>query len=297
MYILEPYDALLEKILKHGVKKQTRTGVNTVTLFGTQSVYDISEYFPLLTRRKLSFRAIMGELVWFLRGQTTIKDLHKWGCKYWDQWGTAISKEGLEFYSYTGYPLGYLGPVYGWQLRFFGANYKNYVKDEWGFNEGIYNKGFDQLMYVIELVKNDKYSRKIVVNLWNAKDLHIMRLEPCLYGFQVLVDHEDRVNLILNQRSGDVPVGVPANLAFYAAFCYLIATEGGLRPGKLIHNIGDAHIYENQIEGVEEYLSRNIVNSPKLDINTFRDIYNIVPEDLELINYTPLPTIKIPVLV
>lgn len=339
MYIMEPYDNALEEILKKGTKKQNRTGIDTIGINGMQRHYDISEYYPLVTGRKVWPQAVLAELLWFLSGSTNNNDLVKLGAKFWTPWVDSGFEE------VHGYEEGDLGPVYGFQLRHQGGEYKQIRKyqreikhleqelkssmsyDSWifednptcdhhcvpasaGVNASLNRKkmeyssckGFDQLAYMQYEVKNNPFSRRMLFSLWNMQDFNKMRLPPCHYTYQILVDGENRLSGILTQRSCDFPVGVVANIQFYSTLTLMFAHMGGFKPHEFVHNTNDSHIYVDQIEAVEEYLSRDKPDSPKININ-FKDILDndgnlqYVMEDFEIADYNPLNKIDIPVAV
>jgi thymidylate synthase len=276
-YILDEYDDLLERVLKKGKKRKNRTGVDTLTIFGTQSRYDISEYFPALTRRKIYPKSIFAELLWFLSGSTNNKDLQTLGSNIWTPW---VSEE---FEKKHGYERGDLGPIYGFQLRSFGGDYK------------LFN-GFDQLSYVLREIAVNPESRRILFSLWNPNDLNKQVLPSCHVLFQIDISVEDKtISGMLTQRSADLPIGVPANIIFYGALLYMLGQQTGYCPSELIHSIGNVHIYENQIESVEEYLSRPKPDSPTLILEKAPSICAYQMKNLLLKDYRPLPPIKIPV--
>jgi len=279
---MQDYDDALRLILNMGVRKTNRTGVDTLAVFGILSKYRIDEFFPVLTGRKVWPKAIFAELLWFLSGSTNNKDLQALGSNIWTSWVDP------EFEKKHGYEDGCLGPVYGFQLRYFGGDYGE------GSNYG--KGGFDQLDRMVNLLKEDPNNRSNLFSLWNPNDLGRMRLPPCHYSFQVFV-HEDKLSGMLTQRSCDFPIGVPANIQFYSALIYMLAQQTGYKPYEFIHNTADSHIYVDQINGVEEYLAREKPNSPKLDLNRANSIYNYKLEHFELKDYNPLPPIKLPVAV
>jgi thymidylate synthase len=296
---MEPYDNLLEDILKNGFLKKNRTRVNTLNLFGTQHRYRIDTYFPLLTGRKVWPKAIFAELLWVLSGSTNVRDLQKLGSHIWDDW------EDREFEEEHLYENGDLGPIYGFQLRHFNGVYPIYNKE---------STGFDQLRYVINTLKSDPDSRRNLFSLWNPLTLDIVRLPACHVMFQIFTD-ENKLYGMLTQRSADVPIGVPANIQFYSTLLYLLAAEANLVPYELIHSIGVAHVYLNQIDAVTEYLSRHKPDSPKLVISPAQPAFEVSRESMSLLNtdginstgylvndfkvvdYNPRPPIKIPVMV
>ncbi|RDJ35331.1 MAG: thymidylate synthase [Crenarchaeota archaeon] len=308
MYVLEAYDNCLKQILKHGVLKKNRTGVDTIAIFGMQSRYRIDTHFPVLTGRKVWPKAIFAELLWFLSGSTCNKDLQELGSNIWTPWVDA------EFEKKHGYAEGCFGPVYGFQLRHFGGFYGNGLGGQpntqdklttiskWPHfgrivRENRYGKdGFDQLAYMVERLKNKPNCRRNLFSLWNPKELSAMRLPPCHYTFQVFT-HENKLSGMLTQRSCDFPVGIPANIQFYSALIYMLAQQCGYEPYEFVHTTADSHIYVDQTEAVEEYLSREKPASPKLELNKAKDIYSYQLSDFKLVNYNPLSKIEIPVAV
>jgi thymidylate synthase len=309
MYVMKDYDSALERILKEGVRKENRTGVDTIALFGIQSRYRIDEYFPFLTGRKLRFESMIGELIWFLSGSTNNEDLKNLGCKFWTPWVDE------EFEKKHGFAPGSFGPVYGFQLRHFGGEYGNGIGGEKNtlnncvtiidvetddaddHHYSMYGTGgFDQLAYMMDRLKNHPDCRRILFSLWNPQQMHQMRLPPCHYTFQCFV-HDGKLSGELTQRSCDFPVGVPFNIAFYSAFIYMLAQQTGLEPYEFVHSTVDSHIYANQIEAVEEYLARSKPDSPKLELNKAEDIDLYKPEDFVLKDYEPQPTMKFEVAV
>jgi len=276
-YIMDAYDDALRYILKHGVKRPDRTGTGTLSVFGYQTRFRINENFPIITRRKVWPRSIFCELLWLLSGSSDNKDLQEMGVNFWTPW---VSEE---FEKKHGFNSGELGPVYGFQMRHFDGDYRTK------------SGGADQLAYLINEIRTNPTSRRMLVSYWNPNQLDAMRLPPCHYTFQVYIDDEGRMSGMLTQRSADYPVGVPANIQFYSAFIYMLAQQTGYTPWEFVHNTGDTHIYLDQIPAVEAYLSQPAPDSPKLVLNKAADIYSYKPEDFELIDYNPGPVIKIPI--
>lgn len=285
-YVLDPYDDALSQILKKGNLKRNRTGVDTYSIFCIQSRYRIDEYFPLITRRSIRPKSLFAELLWFISGSTNNDKLKELGCGFWTPW---VDKEFEARHSFV---PGALGPLYGFQLRHFDGNYNHGIEDNYGYGF----KGFDQLKYVLEQLKTNPDSRRILWNLWNPNQLEQMRLPPCHYGFQFYT-YENKLSGVLTQRSCDFPVGVPFNIAFYSALIYMVAQQTGFEPYEFIHWTADSHIYVNQIPAVEEYLSRSKPGSPTLNLRKAKDIDSYGVEDFDLKEYNPLPHIKIPVAV
>ena len=285
MYILNDYDAGLKNIIENGVRKPNRTGIDTLSLFGLQGRYKIDNNFPLPTKRKYAYKSIFAELLWMISGSTDVNELEKMGSKIWTAW------RDPEFEKKNGYSDGELGPIYGWQFRHFGGFYL--------YRNSNINNGFDQIKFIIEELKSNKFSRRILINLWNPIDMTstMVKLPCCHYSFQLLVDNNDNLTGILSQRSGDWLPGVSANIFFYSAFLYMIAQQTGLKPYELIHNVADAHVYVDQIDAAKEYLDREEVSSPKLILNKAEDIFSYKLEDFKIIDYNPLSKIIVPVAV
>lgn len=298
-YILEEYDCALQDILYRGVRKQNRTGIDTLSIAGMQCRYDISERFPILTKRKIWPKSIFAELLWFLSGSTNNKDLQALGSNIWTPW------VDREFEKKHGYVEGALGPIYGFQLRHFGGRYGNgapvqfeiyessegyQYKTEWPYG----HDGFDQLDLMVQTIRSDPGSRRNLFSLWNPRDLDKQKLPCCHYSFQILVENDKLIG-ILTQRSVDVAIGAASNIFFYSAFIYMLAQQTGYKPKALVHNMGDSHIYINQIEAVETYLSRDPIDCPIFLLNKKPDILAYDLDDCQLRDYNPLPPIKIPV--
>jgi thymidylate synthase len=311
MYVLQAYDDALRTILKNGVHKVNRTGVDTIACFGIQSRYPIDKHFPVLTGRKIRPRSIFGELLWFISGSTNNHDLNALDSKIWDSWVDP------EFEKKHGYAPGAFGPVYGFQLRHFGGYYGNGIGGVAGRPEptgkrlvqpdpmfvpkyeqvNVYGDGgFDQLAAMVERLKTNPDCRRNLFSLWNPAQVSKMKLPPCHYTFQVFV-HENKLSGMLTQRSCDFPIGVPANIQFYSALIYMLAQQCGLQPSEFVHSTVDSHIYVNQIDAIEEYLARPKPDSPTLKLNQAADIFSYQLDDFQLENYAPLDPIKIPVAV
>jgi thymidylate synthase len=278
MYILNDYDSTLEKILNSGIRKENRTGVDTLSLFGTSCRYNISEYFPIPSKRKVAYKSIFAELLWMISGSTNTNDLNKLGSKIWDSW------KDKDFEQRNNYQDGDLGPIYGNSFTNFGGTYKS-------------NDGFNQVEYLINELKNNKYSRRALINLWDPKVMTTdkVKLPTCHYSFQVLVGENNNLTGILTQRSGDWLPGVSANVYFYSAFLYMIAQQTGYVPYELVHNVADAHVYVNQIDAAKEYLSRGDYKSPKLMLNKASSIFDYKMNDFNVVDYFPGEKIKVPV--
>src|SRR4051812_16877860 len=240
---MESYLDLVRRVLNEGEPRPDRTGVGTRSLFGHQMRFDLGAGFPLLTNRKIHLRSIVHELLWFIRGETNIAYLRENGVSIWDEWADAD---------------GNLGPVYGKQWR------------SWAAPNG---QTIDQLRGVIEQIKNNPQSRRLLVNAWNVADIPNMALAPCHVMFQFYVSGSGRLSCQLYQRSADLFLGVPFNIASYAILTHMIAQVTDLKPGEFVHTVGDAHLYENHLDQARELLSRESRPLPKLVLNPrVRDI-------------------------
>ncbi|WP_417491249.1 thymidylate synthase [Maricaulis sp.] len=261
------YLDLLRDILLNGTRQDDRTGVGTRSVFGRQLRCDLSEGFPLLTTKKVHFKSIAIELLWFLRGETNVRWLQERGVKIWDEWADAD---------------GELGPVYGKQWR------------RWAGPDGT---EIDQLANLLEQIRNNPASRRLIVSGWNPVDVPSMALPPChtLYQFNVA---DGKLSCQLYQRSADMFLGVPFNIASYALLTTMVAKVCGLEPGEYIHTFGDAHIYSNHMDQVAEQLSRTPRPLPRLRLNDdANDLFAFEYEDIMLEDYDPHPAIKAPVAV
>lgn len=289
MYLMDGYDTALQEILESGVSRTNqRTKIKTLSVFGMLKRYKLNtEYFPILSRRKVWPKSVFAELLWFLSGSTRNEDLQKLGCNFWTPWVNE------EFERQHGFDAGVFGPVYGFQLRHFGGHYNNGIHD--GFDYGF--GGFDQLVWVVNRIKEDPSCRRILWTLWNPNDVSAMRLPPCHMLFQVLIDDDRRMTGMMYQRSCDFPVGVPANIQFYSALTVMLAQQTDCTPWEFVHVTADSHIYGDQIEAVKEYLATPVVDSPKLKIHQAPDIFSYKLEDFEISDYNPGKTITIPVAV
>lgn len=262
---MKQYLDLLKHIRDNGVVKQDRTGIGTKNIFGYQMRFDLQQGFPLLTTKKVHLKSIIYELLWFISGDTNIKYLKEHGVSIWDEWADTN---------------GDLGPVYGHQWR------------SWPTPDG---KSIDQLANVIDTIKNNPYSRRILVSAWNPGEVDKMALPPCHCLFQFYVA-EGKLSCQLYQRSADTFLGVPFNIASYSLLTMMIAQVCGLQPGEFIHTTGDTHLYLNHIEQVNLQLSREPRALPKMIINPeVTDLFSFKYEDFRLEGYEPWPTIKAPV--
>lgn len=287
---MKQYLELLEFVKNNGTLKENRTGINTISFFGTQTRYDLSKGFPILTTKKVNFKAIVHELLWFISGNTNIKYLVDNGVNIWNEWPYDNYKKTKAFKGETqeefiekirndvefAKQYGELGPVYGKQWRDF--------------------NGVDQLKNVIEEIKSNPNSRRLIVSAWNPNDVKNMLLPPChsLFQFYVL---DNKLYCQLYQRSADLFLGVPFNIASYSLLMIMIANECNLELGEFVHSIGDCHIYENHIDQINTQLSRKPKKLPKLIIKNKKSIFDYKFEDFELEGYNPEPFIKAPVAV
>ena len=259
---MKQYLDLLDHVLKNGTEKSDRTGTGTISVFGYQMRFDLSEGFPLMTTKKLHLKSIIHELLWFIAGDTNIKYLNDNGVKIWNEWADEN---------------GDLGPVYGYQWR------------SWPADGG---RKIDQLLNVIEAIKKSPDSRRHIVSAWNVGELDKMALSPCHVMFQFYVA-AGRLSCQLYQRSADIFLGVPFNIASYALLTHLIARVTGLLPGEFVHTLGDAHIYLNHLEQVKLQLTRKPYKLPVMTINPdVRDILKFRYEDFVLSGYMAHPHIK-----
>ena len=259
---MKQYLDLLKRITTEGVRKEDRTGTGTISVFGHQMRFNLEEGFPLLTTKKLHLKSIIHELLWFLQGDTNVKYLQENGVRIWNEWADEN---------------GDLGHIYGYQWR------------SWP----DYNGGhIDQISEVIDSIKNNPNSRRIIVNAWNVADLGNMNLPPCHMFFQFYVA-DGKLSLQMYQRSADTFLGVPFNIASYALLLMMVAQVTGLKPGEFIHTTGDTHLYLNHLEQVELQLSREPRALPKMKINpNVKSIFDFKYEDFELVDYNPHPHIK-----
>lgn len=277
------YFNLIENILQNGKFKPDRTGTGTISLFGTQMRYNLRDStMPLLTTKKVFWRGIVEELLWFISGSTDSNILKDKGVHIWDANG---SKEFLEKSGLGHREQGDLGPVYGFQWRHFGAKYVN--KDTNYTGEGV-----DQLNEIIERIKRDPYDRRLILTAWNPKDIPIMALPPCHCLVQFYVN-EGELSCQLYQRSADVGLGVPFNIASYSLLTHMIAHLTDLKPGDFVHTLGDAHVYKDHVEPLQEQLKRTPTEFPRINFKRkVESIDDFKFEDIELIGYNPQPPIS-----
>ncbi len=271
---MQQYLDLVQEVLDNGVEKGDRTGTGTLSIFGVQKKYDLRKGFPMVTTKKVRFDAILYELLWFLRGSTNINDDLKQHTPIWNPWADEN---------------GELGPVYGYQWR-------KWERFRWNEKEQKYDKSHvDQIQNAIDLIKNNPDSRRIIVSAWNPGDIDRMALPPCHAFFQFYVA-DGRLDLQLYQRSADIALGVPYNIASYAAMLTMFAQECDLEPGIFTHTLGDAHIYLNHVEGLKEQLKRTPKPLPKLELAK-KPFWDIKVEDFKLIGYEHDAFIKFPIAV
>lgn len=277
------YLDLIRHVFNHGKIKTDRTGVGTKSIFGAQSRYSLRDgTLPLLTTKRVFWKGVAEELLWFIKGSTNAKELAQKGVKIWD--GNS-SREFLDKLGFHDRAEGDLGPVYGFQWRHYGAEYRDMNTDYSG-------QGIDQLKEVIEKLKKNPSDRRIIMCAWNPIDLPRMALPPCHCLVQFYVS-DSELSCMLYQRSGDIGLGIPFNIASYALLTHMIAHVTGLKAAEFIHTIGDAHVYLNHVRPLEEQLSREPRPFPKLKIkNNVDDIEKFSFEDFEIIGYDPYPTIK-----
>ncbi|MCW9023261.1 MAG: thymidylate synthase [Gammaproteobacteria bacterium] len=264
---MKQYLDLMRHVRDSGVRKEDRTGTGTVSVFGYQMRFNLADGFPLVTTKKCHLRSILHELLWFLKGDTNIQYLKDNGVSIWDEWADEN---------------GELGPVYGSQWR------------SWPAADG---RHIDQITQVVDQIKNNPDSRRLIVSAWNVGEIDNMALPPCHAFFQFYVA-EGRLSCQLYQRSADIFLGVPFNIASYALLTMMIAQVTGLKVGDFVHTLGDAHLYSNHMEQVEEQLSRTPYSLPTMNINPdVNSIFDFCFDDFELMNYEFHPHIKAPVAV
>jgi thymidylate synthase len=259
---MKQYHDLMRHVLENGIKKTDRTGTGTISVFGYQMRFNLEDGFPLVTTKKLHLRSIIHELLWFLKGDTNIKYLKDNGVSIWDEWADEN---------------GDLGPIYGYQWR------------SWPTADG---RHIDQISQVIEQLKKNPDSRRMIVSAWNVGEIENMKLPPCHAFFQFYVA-DGKLSCQLYQRSADIFLGVPFNIASYALLTMMVAQVCNLKPGEFIHTLGDAHIYLNHIEQVKLQLSRECRKLPTMKINPdVKNIFDFKFEDFTLEGYDPHPHIK-----
>lgn len=264
---MRQYLNLMRHVKEHGVRKEDRTGTGTISVFGYQMRFDLQAGFPAVTTKKLHFKSIIHELLWFLKGDTNIKYLHDNGVTIWDEWADAN---------------GDLGPIYGYQWR------------SWPAADG---RHVDQISEVVDQIRRNPDSRRMIVSAWNVGEIERMALPPCHTLFQFYVA-EGRLSCQLYQRSADIFLGVPFNIASYALLTMMMAQVTGLEPGDFVHTFGDAHLYLNHMEQAEEQLSRTPYPLPHMELNPdVKSIFDFTYDDFKLVDYQCHPAIKAPVAV
>jgi thymidylate synthase len=264
---MHQYHTLLRHVLENGTRKEDRTGTGTLSVFGYQMRFDLAEGFPAVTTKKLHFRSIIHELLWFLRGESNIAYLRENGVTIWDEWADAS---------------GELGPVYGVQWR------------SWPTADG---GSIDQISQVVDQIRRTPDSRRLIVSAWNVADIEQMKLPPCHTMFQFYVA-DGRLSCQLYQRSADIFLGVPFNIASYALLTAMVAQVTGLMPGEFVHTFGDAHLYSNHLEQAQLQLSREPYALPRLWLNPeVRDLFAFGYDDIRIEGYQSHPAIKAPVAV
>ncbi len=266
---MKQYLDLIKDVLENGEKKEDRTGTGTISVFGCQKKYDLREGFPLLTTKKVLFSAVVRELLWFLKGATNVNDDLAEHTPIWNAWADEN---------------GELGPVYGYQWR----KWEQFSIDQ--KNNSYQKKYIDQIENAIEMIKNNPNSRRIIVSAWNVSDIDRMALPPCHMMFQFYVVN-GRLDCQLYQRSADLALGVPFNIASYALLMMMVAQECNLTPGIFTHTLGDAHIYLNHVDGLKIQLQRTPKSLPEVRIAS-KKVLDISFEDIELLNYQHDPFIK-----
>lgn len=265
---MNTYEDLVKYVFENGIEKTDRTGTGTISITGGQIRYNLAEGFPLITTKRVFLRGVLEELLWFIRGSTNAHELRDKNVNIWNEWADPVTGE--------------LGPVYGYQWR------------NWQGAEG--EGHHDQLFDAIDLLRNNPDSRRIIVSAWNVADLHKMALPPCHMMFQFVVTN-NRLDCVVTQRSADMLLGVPFDIASYAALTMMVAQQTNLNPGELIWNGGDCHIYSNHMTQVKEQLSREPRPLPRMELAPRESILDYTIEDFQIIGYDPYPAIKAPVAV
>ena len=263
---MKTYLKLIESVLQKGTKKIDRTGTGTISIFGHQSIYDLENTFPLVTTKKIHLKSIIHELLWFLKGETNIKYLRENNVRIWDDWADEN---------------GNLGPIYGFQWR------------SWPGYDGGH---IDQITNVIENIKKNPNSRRLIISAWNVGQIDEMALPPCHSFFQFYVSN-NKLSCQLYQRSADIFLGVPFNIASYSLLTMMIAEVCNLQPGQFIHTLGDAHLYLNHLDQAKLQLTREPKELPQMIINSKNNIFDFIFEDFKLVGYNAHPHIKAPIAV
>jgi thymidylate synthase len=277
------YLDMCRHVLQNGISRQDRTGVGTLSVFGETMKFDISKNIPLFTTKRMPIKTIVNELLWFLRGDTNSKNLEKIGCKIWA--GNSSRKE-LDKRNMQHLNEGDCGENYSFNWRHYGADYTNCDAD-------YTNQGTDQLKYIENLLQNDKFSRRIILNSWNPSKLDKTVLPPCHVMCQFYVDDQNRLSCTMYQRSVDLFLGSPFNITSYSLLVHILAKRNGFDPGMLIINMGDVHVYKNHIQQVKLQLTREIFNPPTITLsnNVLFDWENITVDDFKVENYKYNPSI------
>jgi len=288
---MEKYLEIVRKVLKDGVMKENRTGERTVTIFGERFEHDMADGFPLLTTKKMRYENVFSELEFFMKGLTDKRWLQERNNPIWNAWCNPqkVAYGRDEETQRTMMEEPDLGPIYGFQWRHFGAEYKGLGVDYAG-------QGVDQLAQLVDLIKSNPTDRRMVISAWNPAQQHQMALPPCHYSFQVdIIDK--KLHLAWNQRSVDVMLGLPFNIASYATLLHLLAKETGYQEGRLIGFLGDTQIYENHVDQVKEQLTRTPHPLPAIKTENFTSMFDWKHTDTKVLNYQHHPFIKFPIAV